>query len=307
MTFLKKQECKFNYPVLTMGTFDGVHLGHQSLFKELKKRAELANGEAIVLTYYHHPLETIHRKTFPYLLTEKDKKEELLKKFGIDCIFYLNFNEEMAKLSADEFLKNIIIEEIKAKEIVVGYDTHFGRFREGDYQFLKNNEEKYGYKVDIIEPCKINNRIISSSLIRDFIREGDIQDAAKCLGRLYSISGEVITGHKIGEKIGFPTINIHPHDANKLIPAIGVYICEVVIEANKYFGLTNIGYSPTLKNKGIKEVETHILDFCGNLYNKKVEVFFHKRIREEKLFSSKHELIKEIRNDINKARDYFDM
>ena len=142
MTFLKKQDRNLNYPVLTMGTFDGVHRGHQLLFGALKNRAYAVKGETVVLTYYHHPLETIHRKTFPYLLTEKDKKEELLKQFGIDRIFYLNFNEKMAKLSALDFLEKIIIRELKAKEIVVGYDTHFGRFRQGNYQFLIFRQEQ---------------------------------------------------------------------------------------------------------------------------------------------------------------------
>ena len=137
MKYFKNQKCNFIYPVITMGTFDGVHLGHQKLLQELKSKAREHRGEAVVITYYHHPLELIHKSTFPYLLTEKEKKEELLKKHGVDCILYLDFNENMVNLSAEDFLCNIIIGEVKAKAIVIGYDTHFGKNRSGNFQFLK--------------------------------------------------------------------------------------------------------------------------------------------------------------------------
>lgn len=298
---------KFNFknPVVTMGTFDGVHLGHQQVLKELKKKADLAGGESVVISYYHHPLETIHKKTFPYLLTEKDKKEILIKQSGIDHVIFLDFNERIADMSPEQFLKEIIIDEVGAREIIAGYDTHFGRFRQGNYQFLKDHESKYNYSVSLVEPLKINNRIISSSLIRDFIREGDMIDVAKCLGRKYSVAGSVITGHKIGRGMGFPTINVHPADPNKLIPGIGVYICEVMLLNNKYQAVTNIGYSPTLKKTGIKEIETHILDFDSDVYSQSVEVVFHKKLREEKAFDSIDELVKEIWNDVQLTREYF--
>lgn len=305
MIFFTNQKCELKYPVVTMGTFDGVHLGHRKLLERLVEKAKETGGEAVVISYYHHPLETIHKKTFPYLLTERDKKEELLKEMGIDCVQYLNFTEEMAQMGPDEFLETVILAEVGAKELIVGYDTHFGKYRSGDYKYLKENEERFGFKVELVTPYEMNNKIISSSVIRDFIREGSMRDAAKCLGRDYSISGKIIEGHKIGRKLGFPTINLHPDDSHKLIPALGVYIVKVKMGEEVFQGLTNIGYSPTIKTTGIKEVETFILDFDRDVYYHRVEVVFLKKLRDELAFDSKEELIEAINKDVDEAREYF--
>ncbi len=306
MKYFKAQKCDFTKPVVTMGTFDGVHLGHIKLLDRVVKKAEENNTKSIVITYFHHPLETIHKKTFPYLLTEHENKEKLIKKCGIDCVLYLDFNENMAQMQPEDFLKKIIIDEIGAKNLIVGYDTHFGNSREGNYQFLKDRSSMYNYNIELIEPVKIDNHIISSSLIRDYIREGDMQYASKLLGRNYSIRGSVQIGHRIGRKMGFPTINLRPLNNNKLIPAIGVYICEVLVNGGKYFGVTNIGYSPTMKTTRIKEIETHILGFDDNLYHKNVEVIFNKKLRDELLFKDKDELIEAIDKDVQQAREFFE-
>ena len=305
MKYFKAQKCNFTKPVVTMGTFDGVHLGHVKLLKRVVKTAKENNTKSIVITYFHHPLETIHKKTFPYLLTERENKEILIKECGIDCVLYLDFDEKMAQMQPEDFLKKIIIDEIKATDLIVGYDTHFGNSREGNYQFLKERSSIYNYSVELIEPVKMNNHIISSSLIRDYIREGDMQFASELLGRNYSIHGSVQLGHRIGRKIGFPTINLQPLDDNKLIPAIGVYVCEVLVDEKKYFGVTNIGYSPTLKTTRIKEIETHILDFNEDLYHKNVEISFNKKLRDELLFKNKEELIEAIDKDVRQAREFF--
>ena len=306
MKYFKAQKCDFIKPVVTMGTFDGVHLGHIKLLKQVVKKAKESNTKSIVITYFHHPLETIHKKTFPYLLTERENKEKLIKECGIDCVLYLDFNEKMAQMQPEDFLKKIIIDEIGAKDLIVGYDTHFGNSREGNYQFLKERSSIYNYSIELIEPVKIDNHIISSSLIREYIREGDMQYAAKLLGRNYSIHGSVKLGHRIGRKIGFPTINLQPLDDNKLIPAIGVYVCEVLVDGEKYFGVTNIGYSPTMKTTRIKEIETHILDFNEDLYHNNVEISFNKKLRDELLFKDKDELIEAIGNDVQQAREFFE-
>lgn len=288
-----------------MGTFDGVHLGHQKLLQQMKDIARRTQGKVIVITYYHHPLEIIHSKTFPYLLTEREEKEKLLRKYGVECVLYLNFNRTMARMSPQDFLESIIINEVNAKELVVGYDTHFGINREGNYNFLQEHASQYGYNVNVVEPYFIRNRIVSSSLIRDLIREGDVNSAAEYMGREYSLSGEVSTGHRIGRNLGFPTINVIPADANKLIPAIGVYVCLISIGSGIFQGVTNIGYSPTLKKTGIKEVESHIMDYDEDLYGKKVEVYFLQRLRDEKVFNSEHNLVKAIKEDIAAARRFF--
>jgi len=305
MKYFKTQKCDFTKPVITMGTFDGVHLGHIKLLNQVVKKAKENNTKSVVITYFHHPLETIHKKTFPYLLTEQENKENLIKECGIDCVLYLDFDEKMAQMQPEDFLKKIIIDEIKTQYLIVGYDTHFGNSRGGNYQFLKDRSSTYNYSIELIEPVKIDNYIISSSLIRDYIREGDMQFATKLLGRNYSIHGSVQLGHRIGRKIGFPTINLQPLDANKLIPAIGVYICEVLVEGKKYIGVTNIGYSPTLKTTRIKEIETHILDFNEDMYHKEVEICFNKKIRDELQFKDTNELIKAIGRDVQQARKFF--
>ncbi len=304
MKYFHKQKCSFINPVITMGTFDGIHLGHQKLLAELRKRADARNAQAVVVTYYHHPLETIHRKTFPYLLTERDKKEELLKKHGVDCVLYLDFDSEMAKMGAEEFLRKVIIESLHPAEIIVGYDTHFGKKREGDFPLLKKLERKYNYTADLISAFAVEKEIVSSSKIRDLIREGDMQKAKTFLGRDYSILGKVIKGHKVGRTLGFPTINLEQEDPNKLIPALGVYVSKVIIDGKIYDGVTNVGYSPTIKTTGIKEVETHLLEFCGDLYSEKIELIFLKRIRDEIKFNDVDQLINQIEIDVKKAKEF---
>ena len=306
MKYFKDQKCDFTKPVVTMGTFDGVHLGHIKLLDRVVTKAIEKNTKSVVITYFHHPLETIHKKTFPYLLTERENKEKLIKECGIDCVLYLDFDEKMAQMQPENFLKKIIIDEIGVHDIIVGYDTHFGNSREGNYQFLKSRSSIFNYSVELIEPLKIDNHIISSSLIRDYIREGDMLYAAKLLGRNYTIHGSVQLGHRIGRKIGFPTINLRPLDVNKLIPAIGVYVCEVLVDGKKFSGVTNIGYSPTMKTTRIKEIETYILDFDDDLYHKNVEIIFNKKLRDELLFKDKDELIEAIDKDVQQAREFFE-
>ncbi|KQC06579.1 MAG: hypothetical protein APR54_07045 [Candidatus Cloacimonas sp. SDB] len=307
MTYFTHQNNIFKRPIVAMGTFDGVHLGHQKLIQRLVQKAEKLSGEAVIITYFHHPLETIHKKTFPYLLTERAKKEKLLKNLGVDFVLYLKFNQKIAKMSPEEFLDEIILKEIKTTSLVVGYDTHFGKDRSGDHKFLQSFAQENELEIELIPPLKIGNRIVSSSIIRDYVREGNMIEVKKYLGRNYTLAGLVRKGHKLGTGLGFPTLNINPADQNKLIPALGVYLCEILIEEQRYFGLTNVGYSPTLKKTGILEVETHILDFAGDLYNEEVEIIFHRKLREELHFESRNDLIDAIKADIKAARKYFNL
>ncbi len=287
-----------------MGTFDGVHLGHQKLLAEVVKRARSMGGESVVITYFHHPLETINKNPYPYLLTERLRKEQILRDLGIEKIVFLEFNKQLASLSASQFLEEIMIDKLGAKEIVFGYDTHFGAGRTGDFSLIKSLEKKYDYKADIVEPFCLDGATVSSSYIRDLLRSGNVRKAASLLGRNYTINGLVTHGKKLGHKIGFPTINLQSEDQYKLIPKVGVYLSQVVVNGSSYYALTDIGYSPTLKHLEKPLVETYILDFDKNIYGQAVSLSLLARIRDEQEFDSVDLLIAAIRRDIDWAREY---
>ena len=294
---------KFKNPVVTMGTFDGVHKGHQHLLEVVKNKAHSINGNSIAITYYHHPLETLNKVTFPYLLTEKSRKEALLKSYGIDHVFFLNFTKEMAKMTAYEFLKEVLIKHINPRVIVAGYDTHFGRNREGNYDFLTKYENEFDYVSEFVNQYCYENEIVSSSRIRDFIRKGRIEHAQELLGRNYTLDGVVVHGMQIGRKLGFPTINIQPEDNMKLVPHTGIYFTKVRFSGNEYFALANIGYSPTVKHTEIVELEAFLLDFSGDLYDRNIEISFLRRMRDEIKFANEKELINQIELDVVQARN----
>ncbi|MCF7919106.1 MAG: bifunctional riboflavin kinase/FAD synthetase [Candidatus Cloacimonetes bacterium] len=302
MKYFHNQNCHFPNPVVTMGTFDGLHLGHQKLLNELVKRAREINGEAVVITYYHHPLETIYRNPFPYLLTEIDTREKMFRQLGINCLLYLNFTHEMAEMEPLDFLQNVLYKEIKPREFVIGYDTHFGKNRQGNYNFLKQYAEELGYSVDIIEPFRLNGKIVSSSWCREYIRAGRVEELPAILGRYYSLTGTVVHGNRIGHQLGFPTINLQWHDANKLIPKTGIYLSRVMLNDKKYWGVTNIGYRPTVIDKSDLTVETYILDFQQDVYGLEATITFEQLIRPEYKLKNRTELKKYISNDITEAR-----
>ncbi len=300
-----EKECSFQHAIVTMGTFDGVHLGHQKLLEKLRKRADKVGGEAVVLTYYHHPLEQLHKKTFPYLLTEKKRKEKILRNFGVDCVVYLNFTEKLATMTPEDFIQKVLINKLHIREIVVGYDTHFGKNRKGDYNLLVQKSKYFKYKVEVIEPFKFDNEIVSSSKIREFIRNGNICKATDFIGREYSVNGIVRSGKKIGRTLGFPTINIQPDDEHKLIPKNGVYATKTIIDGIEFFSVSNIGFSPTINTIHQRELESFIIDFSGELYGKYVELKFVKRLRDEIKFANRSQLIEAIKNDVAETNRIF--
>lgn len=306
---------QFKYSVLTMGTFDGVHKGHQALFRKVIARARQNNGESVVISYNNHPREILNSpdgvrqlvhqtNLLPYILTEKEKKEQLIREIGIDYLFFLDFDYRMSLMNASDFLKDIIIDKFKAKEIILGYDCHFGHSRSGDYHFLKRYQEHYNYISMFIQPVKINDNIVSSSRIRSMIRLGNIEEARIYIGRDYSLQGTVVSGKKIGRKIGFPTVNIQPDEKLKLLPADGVYLSKAKWNGNNYYCLTNIGVSPTLKNCRQSTIECYLLNFSEELYGEKISIEFMKRIRDEKKFDRESDLIAAIEKDREFANKY---
>ncbi len=293
------------HPVVTTGTFDGIHLGHRKILEETVRIARENNGESVVITYFHHPLEILHDKTFPYLLTEKHRKEQLLREIGIDCVGYLNFDSSMAQMSPIDFLRKVLVDTVRSKDIVVGYDTHFGRGREGNYRFLADHQDEFGYKTHLVEPLCIGGEVVSSSRIREQIRRGEVDKAKELIGRSYTLLGIVISGKRIGRELGFPTINIMPLDEHKLIPGTGVYITRTTLHGKTWNSLTNIGTNPSVKTDDHLQIETHLLNFTGNLYGKKVGIEFLSRIRDEVFFDSRDKLIEAIRRDVEFAKDFF--
>ncbi len=289
--------------VVTIGNFDGVHLGHLKLIDKVVERAIALNADSVVLTFDMHPYHLLYPHMKPYLLTSNDKREELIKSHGVQNVCALQFDEELAVMSAESFLKTIVIDKLKATEIVIGYDSRFGHNREGDYQFLKDREEKYGYKAIYVDSLKQDGVVISSTIIRELLMNGRIELATDYLGYAYHYKGIVVHGKKIGHTINFPTLNIVPLNLHQLIPTTGIYLCGCIIEDRHYWGVTNVGYSPTIKSEHKLEVEMFVFDFDKNVYNKTVEIEFYSRIREEEKFDTIEQLIKQIEIDVCRARE----
>jgi riboflavin kinase/FMN adenylyltransferase len=288
-----------NRPVLTIGTFDGVHKGHRYLLKKAMIEAHKLITDSVVITYPRHPLETINSDIHPYLLTESNKRERLIKQSGISKVLYLNFDKAMSEMKAEDFLSNVLIKEYNPQLIVVGHDTHFGFHRYGNADLLKDKAHTHNYKLLEVKPVTIDNKIISSTLIRELISAGSVDTAFNYLGYYYSVIGSVVVGKKLGRVIGFPTINIKPDEPNKLIPKGGVYFTCTKVGDKCYYSATNIGTSPTVKNEGKIGIETYLFDFAQRVYEQEVEVFFIEKIREEQKFDSMRDLSNQIQNDTN--------
>ncbi len=290
----------FRNPAVTIGNFDGVHIGHLSLFQRVRALAERTAGESIVVTFNPHPLKVLRPSNGPPLITPHDQKVQLIEEAGIDVFIIIQFTRDFAQLSAHDFVKNIIHEKIGARTVVVGPDYRFGHQRGGDIPFLTRMGEELDFEVHVVTDLIVNGREVSSSTIRRFVIDGDLKSARQMLGRDYQIAGQVIPGRDRGGRLlGFPTANLQLHD--ELTPKPGVYATEVFVDGQRYEGATNIGYSPTFEN-GAFSVETHILDFKGDIYGKVIQVRFIERLRDERTFSGPQELSTQIHKDVDQAR-----
>lgn len=289
---------KIKSSVITIGNFDGVHIGHQAILKKLVDVADKENLESIVITFDL----TINKKGL--LLSTKEEKIEQLSLFQIDKILILEVNKNLISTTADEFFDKVLVEQLNVKHIVVGYDAAFGKDRKGNISWLKKKVKEKNIKLDIIKPVKINNLIVSSSKIKNLIIKNKIELANKMLGRFFEINGKHILGNQIGRKIGFPTINVKSAE-NKVLPR-GVFGCLLVDKNNKnYIGVLNIGVRPTIKLKKINlSIEIHLLNFNGVWRNKNIKLLILKFIRKEKKFSSIEILIKNIKKDIKSFDEY---
>ena len=289
----------FTYPVLALANFDGVHVGHQILFKKAAEIASKKNGTSIAFTFEPHPLKVIAPEKVPPLLTHFDKKMELIEACNIDSVICADFTRQFADQRPRDFSENILKGKIGAKEVVVGFDYAFGRGREGTIPYLKKMGEEFGFVVHVVDPFQLDGLTVSSSHVRELIEAGNMESARKFLGRHYSIVGPVISGHKTGQAIGFPTANI---DTSKVqIPGTGVYAVRMIYQNNSFDAVANIGFNPTFHRDRLS-VEVHIFDFNQVIYGKEVEVEFISRIRSEIEFKSKDELVVQIKKDIDEAK-----
>jgi riboflavin kinase/FMN adenylyltransferase len=294
----------FKHAVITIGNFDGVHIGHQALFHEAIEKAESIGGQSVAMTFEPHPLRVMRQNNHPPLITLYEQKSELIERTGIDVLICVPFTLEFAALSAEQFVKNLLVKKIGMKAIVVGQDYSFGKNRQGDLDLLKSYGPECGFEVIVaswIKSARALAERISSTRIRELVTDGRMEQAEKMLGRNYQIRGKVVTGRDRGGKLlGIPTANINLHD--ELCPKTGIYAVTVECENKQLLGVANIGYSPTFEDHEFT-VEVHILDFNENIYNKKIRVNFIKRIRDEIKFSNIDELIDQIKIDIAAARD----
>ena len=300
-------ERPFDKPVITLGNFDGVHLGHQRIFERLKEEARRIHGEGVVITFEPHPLKVLSPERFLPLLTPFRKKMVLIEKSGIDTVLCIKFSLAFAETSPFEFVHDILMKKVNAKKIIVGYNYHFGKGKTGDVNILKSICLPFNIEVEVIEPLIIDHTIVSSSKIRELIRTGEVEIASKLLGRDYPIIGRVVEGSKRGHTLGFPTANLEISD--ELYPRVGVYAVGVVWKDQLFKGVANVGYNPTFVppesgEKGGFSLEVHLLDFNQDIYGQEIEVNFKRRIRDEIRFDSASHLIDQIRKDIEWANKH---
>lgn len=282
--------------ILTLGTFDGVHLGHQSILDKLKKATHQGFYESIVLTFFPHPRMVLNQDTSIKLLNTIDEKTKLLANFGIDNLIIHPFDAAFSNLSAEEFVKEILIDRLNIHKIIIGHDHRFGKNRTADISDLILFGKKYGFEVEQINAHEIDEIAISSTKIRKALMEGNIQLANQFLGYSYFISGKVIEGKKIGRTLGFPTANIQINESYKLLPNNGVYIVSSEINDILYFGMMNIGNNPTI-GENEQSIEVHYFDMSENIYNKKLKISILEHIRDERKFNSLPDLQAQLEKD----------
>ncbi len=293
---------KFCGACVTIGNFDGVHKGHQQLFARVVKKAKQREVASVAITFHPHPL-TILRPQGIKRISSWQQKEELIAEAGIDLLLGIPFTEEFAKTDAEDFVRHVLVERLQAAELVVGYDYAFGKGRKGDISFLRQQGEKHCFTVDVVEPFFLDGLIVSSSLIRGLVKEGEMMRTARFLGRPYQIRGMVKYGQQRGgDALGFPTANLHFHP-DDLVPKHGVYVVRVEYDGSVYGGVLNIGRNPTFAEDELV-AETHIFDFNKNIYNQEIRVSLLKYLRKEIRFPSVDELIAGIRRDVEDAKEF---
>ena len=286
-------------PVLTLGNFDGVHLGHQAIFEKVIERAHEINGTSIVFTFEPHPLKVLAPERSPRLLNTFHGKMKLLAEAGVEVVICASFTRAFAEQHPEDFARDVLHTQLGVREVYVGYDYAFGKGREGSIESLKGMGRSNGFEVGVVEAVRVNNIVVSSSVIRDLISGGRVEEAARFLGRDYILEGEVVHGAHRGRILGFPTANLHA--ANELLPGYGVYAVRTLLEGRWVDGVASIGVRPTF-GAGPVSIEVFLFDFNGDLYGRHIDVSFLKLLRQEKKFSGAEELMAQMRVDVEDAK-----
>lgn len=292
----------FRNAVVTIGTFDGVHSGHQYILQQLQEAADACNGETVIITFDPHPREVLAPKDSTVrLLTTLEEKIQLLEQRGIHHLVVVPFTKAFSELSAQAYLEDFLIRTFRPHTIIIGYDHRFGHNREGGLELLETEQQQFGFRLLEIPQQVVHNLTVSSTKIRQSLQEGAIQLANELLGYPYFLEGKVIHGDKMGRQLGFPTANIQLHDNRKLIPAQGVYAVTVATGGESYRGALNIGTRPTFNGTELR-IEVYILDFDGDIYDADIRVSFLDYIRSDKKFDTVDALVLQMENDVEKAR-----
>jgi riboflavin kinase/FMN adenylyltransferase len=289
-------------PVVTSGTFDGVHLGHQKILQRIREIARSIGGETVMITFWPHPRLVLYPQEHKLrLLSTFEEKAKLLRQFGIDHLVTIPFTKEFSQLSSREFIDQVLVEKIQTRKLVIGYDHRFGKNREGSFEYLKQNSAEFGFELEEISRQDVDEIGVSSTKIRKALESGDIETANSYLGRPYELNGLVIKGQQIGRSIGFPTANIHIPNDYKLIPKDGVYAVETSVNGSIYKSMLNIGNRPTVDGNK-KTVEAHLFDFQGDLYDKQLTIYLKAYLREEQKFENLEALKEQLLKDQQQAK-----
>ncbi|TXE11346.1 bifunctional riboflavin kinase/FAD synthetase [Algoriphagus aquimarinus] len=295
---------KLSNAVVTSGTFDGVHLGHQKILQRIREIARSINGETVLITFWPHPRLVLYPDEHNLrLLSTFEEKAKLLRQLGIDHLVTIPFTKEFSQLSSKEFIETVLVDTIQTKKLVIGYDHRFGKNREGSFEYLQAHHEEYGFDLEEISRQDVEDIGVSSTKIRHALETSDIETAINYLGRPYELNGLVIKGQQIGRSIGFPTANIHIPNDYKLIPKDGVYAVEALVNGVLYKAMLNIGNRPTV-NGTQKTVEANLFDFQGDLYDKQITIYIKAFLREEKKFDGLEALKQQLFLDQKNAKNF---
>lgn len=288
-----------------LGNFDGLHRGHMALINTLQSECMLHDLHSVIYTFKKHPEHILRKKLFTPLIMTMEHKARVLEKTGIGSLYFQEFDEEFSRMAPEAFIEKVLVQKMRARLVVVGFNYRFGYMGKGDAELLKKMGARLGFHVIVIPPVKVREEIVSSTLIRQYIQKGKMEKVFELLGRHFSVPGKVITGKRVGRTMGFPTANMLP-ERYLVMPAVGVYITRTLYQGRWYNSVTNVGRCPTVKQDAEVTLETHMMGFEGELYGQDIEVFFLMKLRNEKKFETREELISQIQQDIQNARIHGD-